>query len=250
MKSLQLLLVSIPNTWRDTLTKSLQASGYPFDISEAEDKRDALRACSQYKFDLLIANHQLPDGSPKDLVNVLSGSMASLVLYRNHAPESWIAILGQTLDDWKNHVQGKAQISLQNQQRRYATAIERCAHELQTLPTHAVDRTLRVVLDVMEVSRVYIRETPVDGISLPRVTHEVAAPGHLPILGSRRSAYEVSVQRADGRVLHLGVEDITHQRLWSQFEIDLIQTVAHLLKDNSGNGYGAANFNLGVRISA
>ena len=250
MKTLHLLIVAVPGQVRDSLVRSLSQSNYPFEVTEASDKRQALAACSSLKFDLLITSPQLPDGSAEDMVKVLNSSIACLILDGGYPPKDWIKTLALTLDDWKSKVEGKTEQHLQYQRMRHSTALERCRQELKYFSEGAIYQVLKVALDVMEVSRVYIRETRVGQIGPPVVTHEVAAPGHLPLLGSRRSAYEVSVQRADGRVLHLGVEDVTHQRSWNQSETDLIQSVAQLLKEHSGGSASVGNARFGFRLSA
>ncbi|WP_373514723.1 hypothetical protein [Persicitalea sp.] len=250
MKTLRILLVAVPSSGRDSLVKSLNASSYSFEISEATDKRKALLACSRFRFDVLVANHLLPDGTPEDLTEVLDGSMACLILREKRTSKDWVVMLGQTLDDWKCKVEGKTRLHLESQQLRHASALERCIRELKNISGGAVDQALKVILEVMEVSRVYIRETPIGQTGSPVVTHEIAAPGHLPILGSQRSAYEVSVQRTDGHVFHLGIEDVTYQRQWSPAETEFVHTAAHLLKDESGRKTGAPNRALSFRLSA
>ncbi len=250
METLHLLTVAVPSQVRESLTQSLTRTQYPFEIIEAADKRQALAACSHLKFDVLIVSPRLPEVPAEDLVKVLNGSVACLILDSGYPPTDWVKTLALALDDWKGKVEGKTRQHLQYQQLRHATALERCVQELRYISEEAIDRVLKVALDVMEVSRVYIRETPLGQTGPPVVTHEVAAPGHLPLLGSQRSAYEVSVQRADGRVFHLGIEDVTHQRSWSQSETDLIQAVAQLLKENSGGNSGVRNANFGFRLSA
>ncbi len=248
MKTLHLLLVAIPGPVHASLIQSLTQSNYQIKATEVPDKRQALVACSQFRFEILIASHKLPDGHAGDLINVLNGSMACLILESGNIPADWVKTLSLTLDDWKSKVEGRTRQHLQFQQLRHESALERCVQELKAGATF--DNALKVVLDVMEISRVYIRETPADQVGPPVITHEIAAPGHLPLLGSRRSAYEVSVQRAGGRMFHLGIEDVTHQRQWSKSETDFVQAIAYLLKDKSGGAYGTPNPVLGIRLSA
>ncbi|GHB57563.1 hypothetical protein [Persicitalea jodogahamensis] len=248
MKTLNILLVAVPGTMQTSLFQSLTQSHYQFEVSEVADKRQALVACSQFRYDILIASHNLPDGQAEDLINVLNGSMACLILERGHVPADWIEALSLTLDDWKSKVEGKTRQHFQFQQLRHASALERCGQELRAGATF--DNALKVILDVMEISRVYVRETPIDQVGPPVITYEITAPGHLPLLGSRRSAYEVSVQRAGGRMFHLGIEDVTHQRQWSKSETDFIQAMAYLLKDKSNGAFGTPNPILGIRLSA
>jgi DNA-binding response OmpR family regulator len=80
MEPLKLLLVAFRKEWLHSLSQSLFTAGYKFETCQASTKKQALLACYQAKYDILITNDQLPDGPIQDLTQVLGNTVACLVI--------------------------------------------------------------------------------------------------------------------------------------------------------------------------
>jgi hypothetical protein len=251
MEPLKLLLVSFREEWHNSLIQSLLASGYSFEVHHVSTKKQALFACYQSKYDILITNYQLPDGSSKDLVQVLGDTVACLVVsedstffkikaqldqqyteksYRSlRHPKAWISTLKQVLTKWEKSVASRIVQGCHNRRLLFHKVAARCAEELYHPTENRVENALKVILDILEVSRIYVRDLPT-GSSM--VAYEISAPGQQHSSGPFSSVYEVPIRQADGGVSYLGVEDTIKQRVWDKAEIDLLKTVASLLRQN------------------
>jgi hypothetical protein len=252
MEPLKLLLVSFREEWLAPLNQSLHSLGYTFEIHHAYTKKQALFACYQSKYDILITNHQLPDGASHDLVRALGSTVACLVVsegcpllpfsaqpepshtaksypYQIHTT-SWIATLKQVLAQWEKSV--AEQIARRYQARRslFAKVTARCAEELHHTTENRVENALKVILDIMEISRIYVREVPVSQRAVSRVVHELSVPGQAYLSGPFSSVFEVPIQKTSEGMIFLGVEDTLNQREWDSTETDFLKTVASLLR--------------------
>lgn len=252
MKPLHLLLVSFRDNWRDSLTDSLYSSGYVFKVKEVANKKEALKACNQARYDALITSCSLPDGSPNDLVLALGDTMPCLVLRDDcslgasasaapfatqlpqmppplHQPRAWIKLLEDTIRQWKDDMATRIDKNHRNQHILYHRAASLCAHELHYRPQNSIEKVLEIVLEVLEVSRVYIREALPENYRPSQFVQEVSASGQMPALGPHRSVHEVLVSESNGTRRYLGVEDTLRPRTWNQRETELVDTVATLL---------------------
>jgi hypothetical protein len=109
----------------------------------------------------------------------------------------------------------------------------RCAAELCRNTEHRIEEVLRIILEILEVSRIYVCNSPGHKKSTSSlVTHEQFAPGHQHYPEPYHSVYEVPIWQSNGQGSYLGVEDTLHQREWDKAEQDLLKTVASLLRKN------------------
>ncbi|MPR35311.1 hypothetical protein [Salmonirosea aquatica] len=253
MKPLQLLLVSLRPDWCESLSKSLYSAGYAYKIKEVGNKKEALRACNQSKYDALITCCCLPDGSPTDLVQVLGNTMPCLVIRdgcpagtatdtpsfstlevqpppATHQPRAWVGLVENTIRRWENAMAAQLDKQTGNQRKLYDKAANLCANELQNISNNTPENVLEIILEVLEVSRVYIRDTISENFRASPFVHEVTASGQMPDLGPYRSVYEVALSESDGSKRYLGVEDTITPRTWNKGEAELLSTVATLLK--------------------
>ncbi|TDB64031.1 hypothetical protein [Arundinibacter roseus] len=254
MESLQLLLVSIREEWQNCLIQTLQSSGYEVKIKVVSSKKQALLACYQSKFELLVTNESLADGACGDLVHVLGYSMPCLIVQEegtvaghitehscSHAlslpaqqPDLWEGILKEVIRGWENRVATKIAQGEQNQRSLYHKVAARCASELYHSTENRIENALKVLLDIMELSRVYIREAASSTQASAAILHEIVAPGQKNLNTPFGSTYEVLIPRPNGERTYLGVEDSIKERNWQNAEIDLLKAVASLLKETRG----------------
>lgn len=251
MKPLHLLLVSLRETWRDSLLDSLSSAGYIFKVKEVMNKKEALQACNHARYDALITSCCLPDGASADLVRVLGNAMPCLMLRDGCPPDSigkalfpaqaaqipppakqpqaWVKLLEKTIRQWESAATNRINQGRQNQHMLFNKAVVRCASELHYHSENSIDNVLGVMLDVLEVSRVYIREALPGKHHPSRLVHEISASGQMPALGPHRSVHEVLLSESNGSERYLGIEDTVMRRTWNRGEADLMSTVATLL---------------------
>ncbi len=253
MEPLKLLLVSFPSAWSLSLSHSLQAAGYTFEFQHVPTKKQALLACCQSKYDILITSHRLPDGPSKDLVQALGSTVACLVISEStpfvapsHSalsyteksyqslsqPTAWIYTLKQVLAKWEQSVSDKISQTCHDRRLLFDKVAARFASELYQATENRIENALKVILDILEVSRIYVRGISIHKKHPSLVVHEVSAPGQPQFPGPFNSSYEVSIRQANGEVSYLGVVDTLNQRVWDQAETDLLKTVASLLRKN------------------
>lgn len=253
MKPFHLLLVSLRENWRDSLTDSLHSSGYVFKIKEVADKKEAIRACSQARYDALVTSCSLPDGSPNDLVLVLGSAIPCLVLRDGCPPgtaisraifttllpqtpppadqsTAWIEMLESTIRQWENAMATRIDQDHHSEHMLYHKAAKLCFDELHFSTENRIDNVLRIVIGVLNVSRVYIREALPENSRSSRFMHEISAAGQVPYLGPQRSVHEVFLSEYNGCKRYLGVEDTLTRRTWNPRETELVDTVATFLR--------------------
>lgn len=253
MKPLQLLLVCLRENWRESLTDSLYSAGYVFKVKVVANKKEALKACNQARYDALVTSCSLPDGSPNDLVLVLGHTMPCLILRDGCSPDTstsathfptqlpqipppprqpkaWIKMLEDTIRQWERVMATHIDKDYRNQHMLYNRAAGLCAHELHHRSENSIKNVLSIVLEVLGASRVYIREAFPESYHTSQLVQEAAAWGQIPALGPYRSVYEVLVSESNGAKRFLGVEDTLTPRTWNQRETELVNTVATLLR--------------------
>ena len=250
MQPFHLLLVSLRPDWRDSLTDSLRSSGYVLKLKEVADKKEALKACNHARYDALVTSCSLPDGSPNDLVLVLGSAMPCLVLrdgchpgpsvgtatFANqlpppvHQPDAWLAMLESTIRQWEGTLAARMDKDRHSEYLFFHKVAELCLSELHSASEKSIENVLRIVLGVLEVSRVYIREEPSDHHRSSRFTHEISASGQAAWFGPQGSVHEVLLSECNGHRRYLGVEDALRRRNWNPRETRLVDTVATLLK--------------------
>ncbi len=258
MEPIKLLLVSFREEWRTNLLESLHFSGYYFEIEDVFNKKQALQACYASKYDIVITSHFLPDGSSDDLVKVLGSIIPCLVIkdeghlkmeptdaenelnyiercyHTLRHPMAWITTLKQVMIKWEKSVAGKIAQGRKNQRQLFDKVAARCAHELYHSTENRIENALKVILEIMQVSRVYIRDTPSPINLASSYIHEISAPGQSLPMGPYHSVFEVPIIGLNGQRSYLGVEDTTNQRVWEKAETDLLKTIATLLTENKG----------------
>ncbi len=254
MEPLKILLVALRENCQNSLTQSLLSSEYKFEVHQVSTKKQALFACYHSKYDILITNHQLPDGSYKDLVQVLGSTIACLVVSEKSSlitpkasPEQqyveksygslmqtrdWIFTLKQVLAKWEKSVASSIVQGSRNRLLLFDKVAARCAEELYKSTENRIENALKVILDILEVSRIYVRDHPEHTANTSMVVHEISAPGQYHYPGPFSSICEVPIRQAGEEVSYLGVEDTIRQRIWDKAEIDLLKTVASLLREN------------------
>lgn len=256
MEPIKLLLVSFRDEWRKNLLESLQFAGYSYVINDVPNKKQALQACYGSKYDIIITSNLLPDGSSNDLVQVLGSIIPCLVIQDDCAlkmidtvienelnyiercyltlkqPIAWVSTLKQVMVKWEKSVARKIAQGRKNQRILFDKVAARCAIELHDSTENRVENVLKVVLDIMEVSRVYIRNNPNTSEFTSNYIHEISAPGQTHPMGPFRSVFEVPIIGINGQNCYLGVEDTTNHRVWEKAETDLLKTIASLLTEN------------------
>ncbi|GAB2786466.1 hypothetical protein GCM10027275_33700 [Rhabdobacter roseus] len=197
MEPLRLLTVSLHEKWQRTVEQSLGAAGYPYHFVHVASKQQALLACYQSRFDVLIANSTLPDGPVTDLVGVLGHSLPCVIMndykqgtfplsgtakYHVVDPQQvqWAVALQEAVRKWDTQAQVSINQHYQSDRTLYEKVLERCTDELTTRSGQAIKNVLGVLVEVLGVSRAYLcrKHTLLqdsDGGVLQ--THEVYAPG-------------------------------------------------------------------------
>lgn len=259
MEPLKLLLVCFRNEWKNNLLESLHQSGYYFEIVNVFTKKEAIQACYASKYDIVISSHILPDGSSDDLVQVLGSILPCLVIKDEpllkteptepqkelnyiercystlRYPMAWVITLRQVIIKWEKSVAGKIAQGRKSQRILFDKVAARCARELYYSTENRIENALKVLLDIMEVSRVYIRDIPTHKNYCSTIVHQILAPGQNSSFGPYRSVYEVPILSSNGHSTFLGVEDTTNPREWEKAETDLLKTIASLLTENKGS---------------
>ena len=182
MKPLNLLIVSIRNEWLGLLEDSLSYAGYQFQIKQVNSKQSAIKAFHESKYDLLISNCVLPDGKITDLANVLGSQLPCLVMTEGHCPVTaervlavtetnyyincsnklgWIPALENTLAKWHKTAQQKIDQHNQSHDNLYKKVLIRCEELLaatgnNTTPHETIDSVFELLLEVMDLSRIYL----------------------------------------------------------------------------------------------
>jgi hypothetical protein len=139
-------------------------------------------------------------------------------------------MLENTIHHWENRMTSRIDRDHRNKCILYHKAAGLCARELHYRPDNSVKNVLEIVLEVLEVSRVYIREVLPENYRPTRFIHEVSALGQMPALGPYCSVHEVLLSESNGSRRYLGIEDTLTRRTWNQQETDLVNTVATLLR--------------------
>lgn len=259
MEPLQFLFVSVENECRTRLIHSLQGMGYSFELCEVQNKKQALEACYQAKYDILITKEELADGGASDLINALSGLMPCLVVrsdcsakqatmppsttmdfsYLPHNEyEVWGKYLADAIAKWENDVMQKLNALQESRRTLYDRVAAACAAQLCEHHENRIENTLKIILDVLQVSKVYLRT---DSSKRHQFTHEVHALGHR-FAETYQAVYEVAIQRPDGRTEYLGIVECLYHRTWQKAEIDLLKRIAILFQDNRSKVRGKINF--------
>lgn len=203
MEPLQLLVVSLKGKSQTLIENSLAEANYRFDITHADSKQNALQACGEKKFDILISNCKLSDGPVTDLVSVLGDLLPCLVMAEGKCPFtaesilfipetnyyiscsesiSWLTHLENTMAIWENAAKERIALFDQNYNTLFETALLRCAEELSPgneSPENAVINTLDLLREVLDISRVYICRKYGTANQTTEIvqTLEVCAPG-------------------------------------------------------------------------
>lgn len=210
-------------------------------------------ACYQAKYDVLITNDFLPDGSSKDLTQVLGSTIACLTMDNqpvakafadplihsdqtdrlpSHQPKDWITILKRVIQKWENRMNLKIVQNQEDQRFLHDKVAALCVAELYRYTENRIDNVLRIILHALNVSRVYIRDESINYLT-PNYLHVVSATE--PRLTSSEefsSVYEVPMQNQNGQIAYLGIVDNMYKRTWNKSETDLLATLATLLRDN------------------
>lgn len=139
-------------------------------------------------------------------------------------------MLESTIREWENAMATRLDQDHQREHTLYRKAAKLCFDELHFSTENRLDNVLRIVMGVLNVSRVYIRETLSENYCSSRFTHEISAAGQVPYLGPYRSAYEVFLSECNGCKRYLGIEDTLTRRTWNPRETGLVDTVANLLR--------------------
>ncbi len=231
MRPLKLLLVAVGRPSQKSLLHTLRSSGLPYRLTRAADKRAALLACARARFDMLICSQSLPDGSPAELQAVLKGKTAFLTIDTEPKYTAWHAMLAMALDRWQLDLNCQAKAIADQRTARFRRAEASCALALRSGFSHSVDQVLQVLLEALEASRIYLRESPTLGYCPPATLFNADSPGHFVDAMEAHRAHEVPFRRPDGRLMYLGVEDTTRLRTWQASEMALLGNVAQLLKD-------------------
>lgn len=198
MKPLNLLVVAIRNEWLGLLEDSLSYAGYQFRIKQANSKQSAIKAFHEAKYDLLISNCILPDGKITDLANVLGSQLPCLVMTEGHCPVTaervlavtetnyyincsnklgWIPALENTLSKWEDNAKQKLDQHVQNHDNLYKKVLSRCTELLIThkKANQAISEVLRLLTDVMDLSRAYLCLRTAASHGEPLITRQTEA---------------------------------------------------------------------------
>ncbi|GLU53553.1 GAF domain-containing protein [Dyadobacter frigoris] len=203
MEPLQLLVVSLKGKSQTLIENSLAEANYSFKITHADSKQNALQACGEKKFDILISNCKLSDGPVTDLVSVLGDLLPCLVMAEGKCPFtaesilfipetnyyiscseqiSWLTHLENTMAIWENAAKERIALFNQNYNNLFERALLRCAEELSPAnesTENAVLNTLDLLREVLDISRVYIcrKYGAANHVTEIVQTLEVCAPG-------------------------------------------------------------------------
>lgn len=206
MDSLNLLIVAIKQDWQPLISESLTNAGYRFQSTKVCSKQEALDACYQSKFDLIISNCTLPDGQVADLVSVLGKLSPCLVMAEGHCPatsekalsllatdfyittseqSSWLSAMEHTLSKWKSNAEQNIDKILQDSNSLHKKVLAICEEELSAenltakRATHSIANAFTIILEALDLSRIYLytkRTTP-DGDEVIVQENEISAPG-------------------------------------------------------------------------
>lgn len=241
MDPLLFLFVSINSESHQLLTQSLENLGLPYRIKDVNSKMQALQACYKGKFDVLITKEVLPDGNSSDLTRVLSGLMPCLVVQDKTEQQSrevsylsiqeyaaWDQQLMRAIRNWENNLTHQVHALQESQRTLYDKATAECAQLLYHSSENKIEDTLKIVMEVLQVSKTYIRKGNSKGRSL---TCLVLSEG-IRLSDSDESIQEIAIQRADGRTDYLGVAECLYPRSWKQVEIDFLRSIASLFEES------------------
>ncbi|TDE17492.1 GAF domain-containing protein [Dyadobacter psychrotolerans] len=298
MEPLNLLIVAIRQDWQPLISESLSKAGYQFQAKKVDTKQQALEACHQSKFDLVISNCTLPDGQVADLVSVLGRLSPCLVMAEGHCPatsekalsllatefyitsseqSSWLSAMETTLSKWKSNAEQKIEKIHQDSSSLHKKVLAICEEELsaETLTEkqadHSIANVFTIILEALDLSRIYLykRKALPGGEETIVQQSEVSAPGvnsrtvktvDVPYFKRWNNLFK-SKQHVQGDLTSLpageqqwlnqrdaqsvlavpihnnetwngfiGLEDMMNPRQWSEAEINLLESVAHLIQ--------------------
>ena len=259
MEPLQFLFVSIsPDSYR-LLTQSLQGLGLRYKIRHVQNKTEALLACYEGTFDVLVTRKVLPDGSSTDLTRVLSSLMPCFVVQAKPEPQSrevsylsiqeyaaWDQQLMRTIGSWKNNLTYQVQAFQESQRTLYDKATAECAQLLYQHSEKKVEDTLRIILGILQASKAYIRT---GNHHQALTTHQVLSDG-IKFSDSVESLQEVAIQRPNGVTDYLGVVECLYPRIWNQIEIDFLHSIASLFEESRSKILRKINMYAELSLSA
>ncbi|REA64212.1 hypothetical protein DSL64_01265 [Dyadobacter luteus] len=206
MEPLNLLIVAIRQDWQPLISESLSNAGYQFQATKVGSKQQALAACHQSKFDLIISNCTLPDGQVADLMSVLGKLSPCLVMAEGHCPttsekalsllatdfyitsseqSSWLSAMEHTLSKWKSNARQNIEKIHQNSSSLHRKVLAICEEELSVenldkkQADHSIANVFTIILEALDLSRIYLytkKSTP-DGEEIIVQQNEVSAPG-------------------------------------------------------------------------
>lgn len=206
MEPLNLLIVAIRPDWHPLISESLTKAHYQFNAQKVDSKQQALEACHQSKFDLIISNCTLPDGDVADLVSVLGRICPCLVMAEGHCPvtsekalsllatdfyitnseqSSWLTALENALSKWKSNAEQNIQKIYQNSSSLHQKVLAICQEELSAEnlsikeADHSVSNVFSIILEALDVSRIYLytkKQLP-DGEEIIVQQNDVLAAG-------------------------------------------------------------------------
>jgi DNA-binding NarL/FixJ family response regulator len=206
MEPLNLLIVAIRQDWQPLISESLSKAGYKFLAKKVDSKQQALEACHQSKFDLVISNCTLPDGEVADLVSVLGKISPCLVMAEGHCPASsekalsllatdfyittseqstWLSAMETTLSKWKSNAEQNIEKIHQNSTSLHKKVLAICEEELsaETFSDKQSDRTISnvftIILEALDLSRIYLyaKNSLPNGEETIIRKSEISAPG-------------------------------------------------------------------------
>ena len=206
MEPLNLLIVAIRQDWQPLISESLSRAGYQFQSQRVESKQQALEACHQSKFDLVISNCTLPDGQVADLVSVIGKISPCLVMAEGHCPQtsekalsllatdfyitsseqsSWLSAMETTLSKWKSNAEQNIENIHKNSSSLHKKVLAICEEELsaetftEKQADHSIANVFKIILDALDLSRIYLysRKALPDGEETIVRQKEVSAPG-------------------------------------------------------------------------
>ncbi|NIJ53931.1 GAF domain-containing protein [Dyadobacter arcticus] len=296
MKPLSLLIVAIRKEWLNLLEDSLKYAGYHFQIKQVESKQSAIKAFYESKYDLLISNCILPDGTITDLANVLGSQLPCLIMSERHCPVTadkvlavnettyyihcsnklgWIPALENTLAVWRSNAQQKINAQLQSNDHFHKKVLARCQDIIATEPEEeSITLIFELLLDVLDQSRVSLCVPYIlsDGSLEIVIEKEVIGPGvslkhsfsqnplEIPYFNRWKAMLEkgrvvvelasdlhsnekqwlsrhdiqsmvaVPIRIQGEWVAYIALEDTMNGKEWSVAEIELLVSVADLIK--------------------
>lgn len=200
MEELKLLVVSLRGRSQELIENSLTGANYNFTVTHADSKKEALQAFGQQKFDLLISNCKLPDGTVTDLAGVLGDLLPCLVMAEGKCPftaesilfvpetnyyiscseqVSWLTHLESTMAIWE----GAAKVRIAGFNNNYGELLDKallhCAEELSPLSVEAgttenpILNTLGILCEVLDLSRVYLCKKAVSENGMVKLTQTI-----------------------------------------------------------------------------